>query len=97
MQTEVQSMQAVFPGVEGPALIDALNESPGEAVQIDAAGTHSLPVIDRGLWAEYFQRHLCQAIADTGDFFANKWGVPENTRELDEKVVPSFSGLKLFP
>jgi hypothetical protein len=54
-------------------------------------------VINHGLWAQFFQRHLCHAIAETGDFYANKWAVPEQTQELDQDVDKTFSGLTLYP
>ena len=91
---EIKNMQATFPGsFQGAGWVDELNAAPSDVLGADGR----LAVIDRGMWARYFQRHLCQAIAGTGDFFQNKWGVPENTAALDQLVAKTFPRLTLYP
>jgi tetratricopeptide (TPR) repeat protein len=91
---EIANMQAVFPArFKCAGIIGALNTPPGDVL----AGDGHLAVIDDGMWAFYFQRHLCQAIVATGDFLQNKWGVPENAAQFDIAVQKAFSGLALYP
>ena len=95
---EVHTMQTTFPGSFGKdTLVNDLNQPPGDAVTFSGPGAGVPTVINRGLWAQFFQRHLCNAIAQTGDFFANKWAVPENTQALDRAVNGTLSGLTFFP
>ena len=54
-------------------------------------------VINRGIWAQFFQRHLCHAIAQTGDYYANKLGAPDQAQALDHDVDQAYSGLNLYP
>jgi tetratricopeptide (TPR) repeat protein len=95
---EIHVMQTTFPGsFDSTSLIADLNEPPGDAVNFSGASVGTPVVISRGLWAQFFQRHLCHAIAETGNFFANKWGVPDNTNALDQAVNKAFPTLTLFP
>ena len=92
---ELHVMQATFPGsFTGAGLIADLNQSPDAADGPDAGAPS---VVSRGLWARFFQRHFCEAIYATGDFFANKWGVPEDTQALDIAVQKGFSSLTSYP
>jgi tetratricopeptide (TPR) repeat protein len=95
---ELHVMQGTLPrNFSGGGLAGDLNEPPGDAVIFTGTQSGTPTVISRGMWAQFFQRHLCQAIAETGDFFANKWGVPENTRALDQAVEKVFSKLTFYP
>lgn len=91
---ELANMQAVFPArFKGAGMLAALNNPPGDVLTADG----HLAVIDDGMWSFYFQRHLCQAIVATGDFFQNKWGVPDTAAQFDAAVQKAFSGLALYP
>jgi tetratricopeptide (TPR) repeat protein len=95
---ELHAMQTTFPGsFEGSGLVGDLNQPPGDVLGSGGAEAGTLTVISRGLWARFFQRQLCQAIAQTGAFFANAWGVPENTQALDQAVSRTFPTLTLYP
>ncbi len=95
---EIHTMQTTFPGsfIKTTFIAD-LNELPGDAVIFSGSPTGTPTVISRGMWAQFFQRHLCHAIAETGNFFANKWGVPENTTALDHVVDTNFAKLSFYP
>jgi tetratricopeptide (TPR) repeat protein len=95
---EIKLMETALPGIfGGPDLLMNLNRAPGDVLSADGASAGTLVVINRGMWAHFFQRHLFHALAETGDFFANKWGVPDNTRELDQSADKAFSSLTFFP
>jgi hypothetical protein len=95
---EFHAMQTTFPGsFDGGSLVADLNRAPADVLDGDGPGTSTITVIDRGMWARYFQRHLCAAIFETGHFYADIWGVPENAKELDQAVQKSFSTLVLYP
>lgn len=95
---EIKSMQTTFPALfQGADLLQNLNRPPGDVLSADGPDAGTLTVINRGMWAQYFQRHLCHAIVETGDFFANKWGVPEYTQALDQSVDKVFSSLTFYP
>ena len=65
---EIHIMQTTFPGsFGGNGLVADLNQAPSDVVGTGAEPA-TLTVIDRGMWARYFQRHLCSAIVETGDF-----------------------------
>jgi tetratricopeptide (TPR) repeat protein len=96
--TEITAMRAIFPDrFSKDTLISDLNENPEDVLVADASGHLSLQVISNGMWAEYFQRHLCHAIVETGDFLQNKWGVPDDADQFNQQIIAAFSGLKLFP
>jgi tetratricopeptide (TPR) repeat protein len=95
---ELHVMQTTFPGRFAGALFNAdINQLPGDAVTFDSSQSGTPSVINRGMWARFFQRHLCHAIVETGDFFENEWGVPENTQQLDQAVKKYFSTLTFYP
>ncbi len=95
---EIHVMQATFPGSFGRGgLVTDLNRAPADVLGTEGADAGKLSVIDQGMWAHFFQRHLCLAIEATGNFFENLWGVPENTRQLDDFVDKTFSSLTFYP
>ena len=74
-----------------------LNVPPGDAVQPGEDRRGHLQVIDRGAWAQYFQRHLLQAAEETEDFLQNKWGVPDEAAKFRGRFGPLFKSLTLYP
>jgi tetratricopeptide (TPR) repeat protein len=95
---EVYTMHTTFPGsFSATSMVGDLNEPPGDAVNFNGSGTGTPVVISRGMWAAFFQRHLCNAIAETGNFLANKWGVPDYAQQMDQVVQKAFPGLSLYP
>jgi hypothetical protein len=57
--------------LDNDAFIEALNAEP--AGLIDHDGT--IRIINWGVWADFFQRHLCNAMVSGYDFVRNQWGV----------------------
>ncbi len=95
---EIYVMQQTFPGSFSPSsMVSDLNEPAGDAVAFNGSASGIPIVISRGLWAQFFQRHLCHAIEETGSFFVNSWGVPEYAQQLDQVVDKNFAGLTLYP
>jgi tetratricopeptide (TPR) repeat protein len=96
--SEIHVMQTTFPGsFQSGTLVADLNQEPGDVLDAGGLNAGKLSVIDRGMWAHYFQRHLCLAVEATGDFFQNLWGVPDNTRQLDAFVDRTFASLTFYP
>jgi tetratricopeptide (TPR) repeat protein len=95
---EIRLMHGLFPDrFKDNEIISNLNEAPEDVLISSASDSKNLQVISSGMWASYFQRHLCHAIAETGNFLETKWGVPEQTVQLDQEVDKTFSVLRLFP
>ena len=95
---ELKVMRSTFPDrFQDANLIEEINRVPGDVVGTEGPEANALTVINRGMWAQFFQRHLCQAIAQTGEFFANDWGVPQYARALDQAVAKDFYRLTLYP
>ncbi len=98
IKEELHVMQTTFPGrFKGPVFNSDINQPPGDAVTFDSLQSGTPAVINGGMWARFFQRHLCNAVVETGDFYQNKWGVSENAEELDQIVQNDFSSLTYYP
>jgi hypothetical protein len=78
-------------------LIGDLNAQPTHCVTLDENGTVHVNVIGWGLWAGFFQRHLCHAISTDFAFLNQELAVPEQAAEFRKTVDKTFWGLELYP
>jgi hypothetical protein len=98
VDSEISLMQATFPDrFKQDTLTSDLNRLPGGVLVPATSGPGRLSVISDGMWAQYFQRHLCQALVETGVFLEVKWGVPDQAAEFARTVEASYSSLFLYP
>ena len=98
VKSELAVMNATFPNrFDKDSFIAALNETPEDVLVADSSGTLRLQVISGGMWARFFQRHICHALIETGDFLQNKWGVQEQAEQFDTATTHAFGQLDLFP
>ena len=96
--SEIALMQTIFPDrFKKETLVKDLNELSGDVLALDAKGTSGLYVITNGMWAQFFQRHLCHALANTGSFLQVMLGAPDEAAQFDRAATERFSGLELFP
>jgi len=100
---EIEELKAVWTGLDesapsdDDALVSTLNEMPAPGGVRFAAGTLSLRVLDKGLWAALLQRQLCDAI-ETGYFcYEDMWGMSEAAARYSQEARKRFSKLSLFP
>lgn len=77
-------------------LADALNLFPEPSVR-QTGGALSFSVIDRGMWAQFAQRHLCHEMFEADDFMRHRWGVAEAADNYEKQVDQLFSKLTLYP
>jgi hypothetical protein len=91
---EIHAMQLTFPGSYKESLIDDLNQVPGGSLTV---GDNHIQVISPGMWAQFFQRHLCHAMDMEYDFLAHMWGVPDQANQVKTAIKTHFSNLTLFP
>jgi tetratricopeptide (TPR) repeat protein len=78
-------------------LVTDLNAQPTHCVTLDANGTAHVNVIGWGLWAGFFQRHLCNAIVSDFVFLNAALAVPEQAAEFRKRMDQTFWGLELYP
>jgi hypothetical protein len=96
--SEIALMNATFPNrFNRDSFIAALNENPADVLVPDSSGRLNVQVISPGMWARFFQRHICHALIETGDFLQNKWGVADEAEQFDAATTHAFGQLELFP
>lgn len=101
LPVEMAEEQAVFrlskaDSLSRSNLVIALNQFPDRC--LSAAGTSpQVHIISWGLWAGFFQRHLCSAIKSDFNLLQREWGVPDDARDFAQKCNASFNGLRLYP
>jgi tetratricopeptide (TPR) repeat protein len=54
-------------------------------------------VIDRGTWAQFFQRHLLHTACETYEFLRHKWGVPDEAQKYQRQASAMLKDLTLYP
>jgi tetratricopeptide (TPR) repeat protein len=79
------------------SLISALNEMPERCFTTGSDGTTHVDIIGWGQWADFLQRHLCQAVQSDFDFLQYKWGVPDDAKEFAAKCDEQFGKLRFYP
>ena len=98
---EIGDAARIFPDLRtarAPAqFASILNVPPGDAVQTGDDQHAHFRVIDRGTWAQFFQRHLLQAANETYNFLQYKYGVPEEAKSFRVQVGPLLKRLTLYP
>ncbi len=98
---ELSDAAQIFPDLRmarAPAQFAALfNPPPDDLVQTGADRHAVLRVIDRGTWAQFFQRHLLQAADQTYHFLKDLWGVPDEARSFRAQTDPLLNRLTLYP
>ncbi|HXB59137.1 MAG TPA: hypothetical protein VNU95_06215 [Candidatus Acidoferrales bacterium] len=78
-------------------LISALNEMPERCFTTGSDGAVHVDVIGWGQWADFLQRHLCQAVRSDFNFLQYKWGVPDDAKEFAAKCDEQFGKLRFYP
>jgi hypothetical protein len=78
-------------------MIQKLNIMPGPCLSTGTDGAVRLAVIDWGEWANFFQRHLCNAVTRNFEFMQTSWGVPDQAAKFKTNVDTLLSGLRLYP
>ncbi len=102
LQQELREIESVYQLSHHKLLtqdgfIEALNELPERCITSASDGSVQVNIIGWGQWADFFQRHLCQAIQANFDFLQNKWGVPDDAKTFSAKCNKAFGGLRLYP
>lgn len=77
--------------------LEALNVLPGHCLTSGNKGQVDVRVLDWGIWADFFQRHLSEAIYMNYDFIMLRWGNPDAGPKYLESVKLLTSGLRLGP
>ena len=78
-------------------LVPALNEPPERCFLTGSDGAAEVAVIGWGQWANFFQRHLCNAVKQNFDFMEWRWSVPDDAAKFSAGVDTAFGGLRLYP
>lgn len=98
---EMAEVRQIFPEIQSattPERFAAIYNQPADdAVGVGADGQAHFQVIGRGLWAQWFQRHLLHSVNETDRFLDKQWGVPEEAKAFRGKVQPLLQGLTLYP
>lgn len=95
---EIKELAAVYQfcrkqELQRDELIHALNELPENG----CIANNEVKIISWGQWADFFQRHICNAIERNYRFIKNQWAEPDAAKEFSEKTEKSFSNLRLYP
>jgi hypothetical protein len=83
--------------IEAESFVSALNAPLVPSVETDGSNGNRIEVLDKGLRADFAQRHICHAIYETWRFLADLWGVPDDARGFWTQIEGAFSKLDLFP
>ena len=98
---EMADARQVFPAVQGATtperFVAIYNQPADDAVGVAPDGQTHFHVIGRGLWAQWFQRHLLQSADETNNFLEKQLGVPDDAKAFRGKVQPFLRGLTLYP
>lgn len=78
-------------------LVSALNEMPARCFTQDGKNAVRVHVISWGLWAGFFQRHLCHAVQHDFNFLERKWGVHDEASAFATNTDAMLGGLRLYP
>jgi tetratricopeptide (TPR) repeat protein len=78
-------------------IVNFLNLRATGCIEKSLKGPATVSVISRGLWAQFFQRHLVHRIACEYDFYRNSWGQNELAEAYLEDIDDIFRGLDLYP
>lgn len=78
-------------------LVEALNQLPERCITAGPGQEVHVHVIGWGQWAEFLQRHLCNAVQANFDFLSRKWGVPDEAKQFAAECDAAFGGLHLYP
>ncbi|MCB1078766.1 MAG: hypothetical protein KDM64_13180, partial [Verrucomicrobiae bacterium] len=96
---EIDQLQRVYKSHHGRDLdegdfVSALNADPDEP---HSASVEGFRVLEWGIWADFLQRHLANAMAVSVYFADEQWGAPEAARKVRRSIDGTFSGLVLYP
>ncbi len=99
---ELQEISEVFPAsreakLSPQVLAQFINKEPRGAVTLDGQGVPTMLPIDEGMWAHYFQRHLCHIANRTDVFLRDKWGVPEKAQVFETGISNLCAQLTFAP
>jgi hypothetical protein len=96
---EIESVYGLSQGekLKKDGLAEALNRMPERCLSSGSDKQVVVHVINWGIWAGFFQRHLCQAMEKDFYLLQWQWGVPDDARAFSEKIDKTFGGLRLFP
>lgn len=78
-------------------IVNFLNLRDTGCIEKSRKGPSTVSVISRGLWAQFFQRHLIHRIACEYGFYRNSWGRNELAEAYLEHIDDIFRGLDLYP
>jgi tetratricopeptide (TPR) repeat protein len=74
-----------------------LNELPEYCFSVDTGGKAHVHILGWGQWAMFFQRHLCNTVAQNFYLMNSMWGVPDDAKEYAARCDQSFGNLTLYP
>ncbi len=78
-------------------LVPELNKMPERCFSKGSDGAQEVAVIGWGQWANFFQRHLCNAVTRNFNFMQWGWGVPDDAAKFRSEMDGAFGGLRLYP
>jgi tetratricopeptide (TPR) repeat protein len=99
---ELHELEYVHQQVLGKPLGEAplapvLNSVPQPCVHRNGNGAIEVQVIDWGMWAQFFQRHICHATIRGVWFMRDRWGVKDYAKQFQDRSAQYFGQLDLFP
>jgi hypothetical protein len=74
-----------------------LNEQPAPSPVVTLNGRPGLQIIDWGMWAAFFQRHLASRLVLESDHYRTMLGLHDRERAFNEQAVAQYGGLRLMP
>ena len=73
------------------------NREAEHLVNIGEGGAMKVNIIDDGIWAMFFQRHICHTISFIYYFLHEKWGVEDDAATFKTSMSTLFQRMTLFP
>jgi tetratricopeptide (TPR) repeat protein len=78
------------------ALVTALNDQPVFSQRGVASNTDGSDALEWGMWAAFYQRHVCQGLLEITDYFRSR-GDEESEVKAAPELAKQFGGLTLYP
>ena len=73
----------------------SLNGQPASSERGPAANTDERDVLDWGMWAAFYQRHVCQSLLEITSYFRSRGDEESEVRAAPE-LAGQFGGLTLI-
>ncbi len=95
--TEVKKIKSHLNLDKHKNLVSFLNRTDTHCISQGSNNKIHVKVINEGVWAGFFQRHLISRTSSEYNFYNHNWGVPDRAKSFKKQMKKLLKGLYLFP